>query len=68
MGLAGAAVADGNDILAALDVLTARQFHHKSLVHRGDRREVEGVQALGRRKSGGADPPLHHALVAVGEF
>ena len=68
MGLASAAVADGDDVLAALDVFAAGQFHDQGLVHRGDRREVKGVQALDCRESGGADPPLHHALVAVDEF
>ena len=68
MGLAGAAVADGDDVLPALDVFTACQFHHQRLVQRRDGREVEGVQALDRGESGGADPPLHHALVAVDEL
>ena len=68
MGLAGAAVADGDDVLAALDVFAAGQFHHQGLVHRGDGREVEGVQALDLLEAGGADPSLHHALVAVDEF
>ena len=68
MSLAGAAVADGDDVLAALDVFTARQFHHQGLVHRRDSREVEAVQALDRREAGGAAPPLHHALVAVDQF
>ncbi len=65
MGLAGAAVADGDDVLAALDVCTAGHFHHQHLVKR---REVEGVQTLHRGESGGADPLLHHALVAVDEL
>ena len=68
MGFAGAAVADGDDILPALDVFTPGQFHHQRLVQRGDGREVKGVQAFDGRESGGADPPLHHALVAVDEF
>ena len=68
MSLAGAAVADGDDILPALDVFTPGQFHHQHLVQRRDGREVEGVQALHRGESGGADPPLHHALVAVYEL
>ena len=68
MGLAGAAVADGDDVLPALDVFTACQFHHQGLVQRRDGRKVEGVQAFDGRESGGADPPLHHALVAVDEF
>ena len=65
MGLAGAAVSDGDDILAALDILTAGQFQHQGLVHRGDGWEVEGVQALHCRESRRPDAPLHHALVAV---
>ena len=65
MGLAGAAVSDGDDILAALDILTAGQFQHQGLVHRGDGWEIEGVQALHCRESRRPDAPLHHALVAV---
>ncbi len=68
VGLAGAAVADGDDVLPALDVLTPSQFHHQGLVQRRDCREVEGVQALRGGESGGPNPPLHHALVAVDEF
>ena len=55
MGLAGAAVADGDDVLTALDVFTPGQHQHQGLVQRRDGRESE------RR----ADPPLHHALVPV---
>ena len=68
VGLAGAAVADGNDVLTALDVFATGQFHQQGLVHRGDGRKVKGVQAFDGRESGGADPPLHHSLVAVDEF
>ena len=68
VGLAGAAVAHGDDILPALDVLAAGQLHHQLLVHRRDCQEVEGVQALHRGEAGSADPPLHHALVAVDEL
>ena len=68
MGLAGAAVADGDDVLPALYVFTAGQFHHQGLVQRRDGREVEGVQAFHGRESGRPDPPFHHALVAVDEF
>ena len=67
-GLAGAAVADGDDVLPALDIFTACQFHHQGFVKRGDDREVEGVQGFHGRESGGTDPPLHHALMAVDEF
>ena len=68
MGLAGAAVADGDDVLSILDVFAADQFQHQGLVHRGDGGKVEGVQALDGGEAGGADPALHHALVAVDEF
>ena len=68
VGLAGAAVANGDDVLPPLDVLAAGQFHHQGLVHRGDGRKVEGVQAFDGGEAGGADPPLHHALVAGDEF
>ena len=68
VGLAGAAVADGDDVPTALDVFAAGQLHHQRLVHRGDGGEVEGVQALDGREAGGADPALHHALVALDEL
>ena len=68
MGLAGAAVSDGDDVLTALDVFAAGQLQHQGLVQRRDGREVEGVQAFYGEKAGGADPPFHHALVAVDEF
>ena len=68
VGLAGAAVADGDDVLTALDVFTPRQFHDQLFVHRGDGQEVEGVQAFDRGEARGPDPALHHALVAVDEF
>ena len=68
VGLAGAAVADGNDVLTALDVFATGQFHQQGLVHRGDGRKVNGVQAFDGRESGGADPPLHQSLVAVDKF
>ena len=68
MGLAGAAVADGDDVFTSLDVLALGQLRDQWLVHRGDGGEVKGVQALGGGKAGGADPALDHALVAVSEF
>ena len=68
VGLAGAAVADGDDVFTALDVFTAGQLHQQCLVQRRDGREVEGIHALHRGEAGGADPPFHHTLVAVDEF
>ena len=68
MGLAGAAVADGDDVLSVLDVFTAGQLHDQCFVHRGDGQEFEGVQALRGWEARRPDPALHHALVAVDEF
>ena len=51
-----------------LDVLTPGQLHDQWLVHRGDGREVEGVQTLGGGEARRADPALYHALMAVGDF
>ena len=68
MGLAGAAVADGDDVFSVLDVFAQGQLHHQRFVHRGDGQEVEGVQAFDRREAGRPDAALHHALVAVDEF
>ena len=68
MGLAGASVADGDEILPPLDVFTPGQFHDQGFVHRWDDQEVEGVQGLDRGEAGRPDPALHHALVAVYEF
>ena len=68
MGLAGAAVADGDDVLSALDVFIPGQLRYQWLVHRGDGQEVEGVEALHGRGAGGADAALDHVLVAVDEF
>ena len=68
MGLAGAAVADGDDVFTPLDVFAPGQLHDQGLVYRGDGGEVEGVQSLGGREASGADPALHQALVSVGEF
>ena len=68
MGLAGTAVADGDDDLTALDVFTPGQFHHQCLVQRGDGWQVEGVQPIHREETGRAATPRHHALMAVHEF
>ena len=68
MGLAGAAVADGDDVLTALNVLAAGQFRNHCLVHRGDGWEVEAVQTFDSREPCRPDPPLHHALMAVDDY
>ena len=68
VGLAGATVADGDDVLPSLDVFAPGQFHDQLFVHQGDGQEVEGVQAFDGGEAGGPDPALYHALVAVDEF
>ena len=68
MALAGAGVADRNDVLAPLDVLRARQLHHQRLVQGRQRREVEAVEALDRREPGGLDPALDHAPLAIDQL
>ena len=45
VGLAGAAVADGDDVFMMLDVLAPGQLRDQWLVHRGDGGEVKGVQS-----------------------
>src|ERR1035437_6601701 len=58
VGLAGAAVAERDDILAAGDVLRAGQLQHQGLVERGDGGEVEAVEALDRWELRLLDPAL----------
>ena len=55
MGLAGSAVAESDDVLVALDVLTPGQLQHQSLIEGRHRQEVEGVEALGRWEAGRFD-------------
>ena len=69
VGLAGAAVADGDDVFMMLDVLAPGQLRDQwPWFTEGMAREVKGVQSLGGGKSCGADPALDHTLVAIGEF
>ena len=52
MGLAGATVAESDDVVGALDVLASCQLQNQSLVQGRHRQEVEGVETLGRREAG----------------
>jgi hypothetical protein len=65
MGLAGPAVAEGDDVLAASDVLAAGEFQRQHFVEAGDGGEVECLEALDRREPGLADAPLDDAALAV---
>ena len=68
MGLAGATVAESDDVVGALDVLASCQLQNQSLVQGRHRQEVEGVEALGRREAGCFDPTFHHAMVTVDQL
>ena len=68
MGLACAAGAEGDDVLAALDPFAARQLEHLHLVQAGDRLEVEAVEAFDRREPRGLDPALDHPPLAVDQL
>ena len=68
VALAGAGVAERDDVLAALDVLAARQLHHQRLVQGRQRREVEAVEALHGRELGRLDAALHHAPLAIDQL
>ena len=68
MGLAGAAVAECDDVLAALDVFTSRQFQDQHLVERRNGLEVEAVEAFDGGEFGLPDPPFDHAALTVDQF
>ena len=65
VGLAGAAVANSDDVILAVDVFAPGQLQHQGFVERGDSQEVEGVQALYGGEPGYLDPALHHAVITV---
>ena len=64
MGLARAAWAERDDVLAALDPFAARQFQHLHLVELGDGGEVEAVQAFDDREPCRLDAALDLAAIA----
>src|ERR1019366_6205229 len=68
VSLAGAAVADRDDVLSASDVLRAGQLQHQGLVERGDGGEVEAVETLYRRESGFLDRALDGAPFPVDQL
>src|SRR6266851_3015853 len=57
-----------DNVLAAQDVLRARQLQHEHLVKAGQRSEVERVEALHRRKARLPDAPLDHAPLALDQL
>ena len=68
VGLAGAAVADRDDVLAAGDVLRAGKLQHQRLVERRQGQEVEAVEAFDRRELRLLDPPLDHPPLALDQL
>jgi hypothetical protein len=68
VGLAGAARAEGDDVLAALDPLAAGELQHLHLVERRDCLEVEAVEALGGRELCCLDAALDHPALAVDQL
>ena len=68
VGLAGAAVADGDDVLPALDVFTACQLHHQRLVQRRYGREVRGCPVAfdGSRNRADAETAVFAPCAGVG--
>src|SRR3979411_2679447 len=68
MRLAGAAVAESNNIVVGDDIFTTVQFGNERLVERWNCSEVERIETLHRGKAGGADAALDHAPFAIDEF
>ena len=68
MGLAGTAWPKCDDVLAALDVFTTRQFLDQHLVERWEDLEVEAVETFDGGEPGLPDPPLDHAALPVDQF
>ena len=68
MGLAGAARAKSDDVLAPVDPFTPGQFQNLHLVERRDRLEVEAVEAFGGRELRGLDPALDHPALSIDQF
>src|ERR1700719_650391 len=66
--LAGAVVADRDDVLPASHILRAGELQHEGLVERGNGREVEAVQTLPGWEPRLLDPSLHHAPFAVDQL
>jgi hypothetical protein len=66
--LAGAAVADRDDVLTARDVLAAGKLQDQGLVQRGERHEVETVEAFHRREPRLLDATFDHPAFPLDQF
>ena len=68
MRLAGAGIAERDDVLAAQDELASSELEHQHLVEAGNGGEVEGVEAFDRREACRPDPPLDHSALPVDQL
>src|SRR4029077_9335898 len=66
--LAGAAVADRDDVLPTGHILRAGELQHEGLVEGRNGKEVEAVQALHGREPRLLDPTFHHASFAFDQL
>ena len=68
MGLADAAWAEQDYVLAARDVFAAGEIQHQHLVERRDRLEAEAPELCDDREPGLLDTPLDEAALAVDQL
>ena len=66
--LAGTGVAERDNVLVRVDVLTARQFQHQHLVEAGDCLELEAVETFDGRELCCLDPALDHAPFPIDQL
>src|SRR5262245_31510828 len=68
MRLAGAAVAQSDDVFAGDNIFAASEFKRQRLVERWDGGEVECVKTFYRRKASGTNAAPDHAPFTINEF
>ena len=65
---AGSLLPKSDNVVAGDDIFATGEFENERFVERGNGGEVECVEALHRRETGGADAALDHASFAIDEF
>ena len=65
VGFAGAGIAEGDHVLAALQIFASSELQHERLVKAGQSGEVVAVEALHGRETGRPDPALDQALFPI---
>jgi hypothetical protein len=68
MCLAGAGVAQSDDVLAGDNIFASCKFKRQRLIERWDGSEVECVKTLHGRKARGTNAALDHAPFTINEF